>query len=411
MKFLHAADIHLDSPLTGLASNDRIPEDVTRHCTRRAFSNLIDLAISEDVAFLIIAGDLYDGDWRDYSTGLFFIREIRRLDRPCYLIRGNHDAKSLITRNLSLPANVHEFSSRTAHTLQVEGHRIALHGRSFPDRAVNEDFSAAYPDPVPDHLNIGILHTSAEDPAGEHDTYAPCRIEALVAKRYDYWALGHIHQRRELYPPGNPWIIFPGNLQGRHARETGGKGATLIEVQDNQIVSVQHRDLDVLRWASVAVDVGGAETMPEITARLRFELAAAEQGADGRPLIARVTLTGATACHAALTADLLAIDAECRAAAAGVSGGLHVEKVRVRTRPLPLAAERDDLATLRDTFLDALDDPEVAKRLVDDFKALDGLLPGGDPNRTRPPLSLEALRSLAPDAWAITETLLGQDTG
>lgn len=411
MKFLHAADIHLDSPLTGLASNDRIPADITSHCTRRAFSNLIDLAITEDVAFLIIAGDLYDGDWRDYSTGLFFNREMHRLNRPCYLIRGNHDAKSVITRNLTLPDNVTEFSSRTAQTMTVPRHRVALHGRSFPDRAVPEDISATYPDRVSDHLNIGILHTSAEDPAGgEHDTYAPCRIEGLIAKGYDYWALGHIHQRRELNPAGNPWIIFPGNLQGRHARETGGKGATMVEVQDVAIVSVQHHDRDVLRWAAIDVDLTGVETMAEITTRLRFELDVASQQADGRPLIVRVTLTGATTCHAALTADRTAIDAECRAAAAGISGTLYIEKLRLRTRPpLRSAQHDDDLATLRHAFHDALDDPELAKRLMAEFAGLDNLVPAADRNRTRPPLTAEQLRHLAGDAWAIIETRLNED--
>jgi DNA repair protein SbcD/Mre11 len=182
MKFLHAADIHLDSPLAGLSSNDQIPEGVIRHFIRRAFSNLIDLAINEDVAFVIIAGDLYDGDWRDYSTGLFFANEMRRLGRPCYLIRGNHDARSQITRNLQQPPNVHEFSSRTAGTVLLEDLQIAIHGRSFPDRAVDEDLSDTYPARVTGFLNIGILHTSAEYPAGEHDRYAPCRIEGLIAK-------------------------------------------------------------------------------------------------------------------------------------------------------------------------------------------------------------------------------------
>ncbi|HVY15292.1 MAG TPA: DNA repair exonuclease [Rhodopila sp.] len=409
MKFLHAADIHLDSPLKGLASNDRIPGDITRHCTRRAFSNLIDLAIAEDVAFLIIAGDLYDGDWRDYSTGLFFIREMHRLARPCFLIRGNHDARSLITRNLTLPDNVREFSSRAAQTIHLPEHRVALHGRSFPDRTVPEDLSVAYPDRVPDCLNIGLLHTSAEDPAGEHDTYAPCRIEGLIAKGYDYWALGHIHQRATLHP-GEPWIVFPGNLQGRHAHEPGGKGATLVTVRDGAIVGVEHRDLDVLRWAAVDVDLTDTETMAEVAAKLRFELEAATRQADGRPLIVRVTLTGATACHGALAADPHAIDAETRAAAAGISGMLHVEKLRLRTTPPPrLAYQDDDLAVLRRTFLDALDDPDIARRLLAEFAALDGLVPAADRNRARPPLDADQLRALAGDAWAVIETRLAED--
>src|ERR1700750_640317 len=113
MKFLHAADIHLDSPLAGLLARDDLPGAVRRHAPRRAFAAMIDLALAEDAAFVVIAGDLYDGDWKDFSTGLFFADEMRRLRRPCFLLRGNHDARSLITRNLPLPANVREFSSRT----------------------------------------------------------------------------------------------------------------------------------------------------------------------------------------------------------------------------------------------------------------------------------------------------------
>lgn len=413
MKFLHAADIHLDSPLTGLSSNDQIPDAVVRHCTRRAFSNLIDLAIAEDVAFVIIAGDLYDGDWRDYSTGLFFANEMRRLGRPCFLVRGNHDARSQITRNLQQPPNVHEFSSRAAGTIPLAELRVALHGRSFPDRAVDEDLSDAYPAALSGYLNIGILHTSAEDPAGEHDRYAPCRIEGLIAKGYDYWALGHIHQRRDLNPDGSPWIIFPGNIQGRHVRETGAKGCTLVEVQNDRIVSVQHCDLDVLRWANIAVALDGAETMAEVAAAIRSDLAAAEQWADGRPLIARVTLTGATACHAALAADPVAVAAECRNAAAAVSGALHIERLRLQTRPPARQMELDDeLASLRKAFLDALGDPAVAAGLMADFRALDGQIPArSDRSRERAPLSDDALSALAPEAWSIVETLLKQDAG
>jgi len=412
MKFLHAADIHLDSPLAGLSSNTHIPSDITHHFTRRAFANLIDLAITENVDFVILAGDIYDGDWRDYSTGLFFAQEMFRLSRPCYVIRGNHDARSQITRNLQNPPNVTEFSSRKAETFLLDDLRVALHGRSFPDRAVTEDLSETYPAPVDGYLNIGVLHTSVEDPAGEHDRYAPCRIEALRAKGYDYWALGHIHERRDLNPGGHPWIVFPGNLQGRHARETGRKGCTLVEARGGVIVEVVHRDLDVVRWASVTVDLDNAETMAEISARIRIELTAAELATDGRPLIARIILTGATPCHAMLAADPAALHAECLNAAASVSGSLYIEKFRLLTRQPAIAAERDDaLAALHATFIEALSEAEVHRRLLDDFKALDGQIPlGADRNRRRPPLSEDELRALADDAWALVETLLAQES-
>ena len=104
MKFLHAADIHLDSPLAGLLARDDLPNAVIHHCTRRAFAAMIDLAREEDVAFVVIAGDLYDGDWKDFSTGLFFAEQMRRLGRLCFLLRGNHDARSLITRRNQVAA-------------------------------------------------------------------------------------------------------------------------------------------------------------------------------------------------------------------------------------------------------------------------------------------------------------------
>ena len=109
-KFLHAADIHLDSPMAGLLGRGDLPVDIIRGCTRRAFEAMIQLAIDEDVAFVVIAGDLYDGDWKHHTTGLFFAEQMRRLGRPCFLLRGNHDAQSVITKALRLPANVREFS-------------------------------------------------------------------------------------------------------------------------------------------------------------------------------------------------------------------------------------------------------------------------------------------------------------
>lgn len=397
MKFLHAADIHLDSPLAGLSRRDIVPAHITRDCTRRAFANLIDIAISEDVAFLLIAGDLYDSDWRDFSTGLFFASEMRRLGRPCILVRGNHDAASVITRNLEPPPNVTVLSSRKVDSVRLDECNTVIHGQSFPHRAVPEDLSADYPPPVPGRFNIGLLHTSAED-RGEHDTYAPCTVESLSLKGYDYWALGHIHARREL----RPGIVFPGNIQGRNPRETGAKGCTLVEVQDNKIVSVQHSPTDVLRWAQVESDLTGAETTADISARMRISLDEAHATADGRPLIVRMTLRGATDCHAAMLADPAAIDAECRNAAAAVSDTLHIERVRIETCMTNAGGtySGDAIAQLADAFQSALDDPDTQKRIIEDFRGLAAQIPR-IAGRAAPalPQTIEDLRALAPEVW------------
>ncbi|MGG5819586.1 metallophosphoesterase family protein [Falsiroseomonas sp. HW251] len=404
MRFIHAADIHLDSPLAGLQARAEPLSEELRNCTRQAFRNLVDLAIAENVAFVVIAGDLYDGDWKDFSTGLFFAAEMQRLGRPCFLLRGNHDAQSLITRRLKLPDNVHEFSSRRAESFVRRDLGVALHGHSFPDREVPEDLSATYPDPVPGLLNIGVLHSSADDP-GDHATYAPCTPERLRDKGYDYWALGHIHIRQVLHQ-GHPWIVFPGNIQGRHARETGPKGCTLVTVEEGRIATVEHRDLDVLRWAVLEVDATDADE-DELLARLGATVGTALAAAAERPLLARLTLSGETALHAALPDRVEELVAHAAGAAIEVGGRLWIEKVQLRTRaPAHLAA--DTLDPLRQAFLAASQDPAVADPLREEIEALRLRLP--------PAIRAEAdmpadLARLAEEAWDAVVAALAAESG
>jgi DNA repair exonuclease SbcCD nuclease subunit len=394
MKFLHAADIHLDSPLAGLSARADLPLELVRDVTRRAFAGMVDLAIAEDVAFVVIAGDLYDGDWKDFSTGLFFNEQMKRLGRPCFLLRGNHDAKSVITRSLKPAGNVREFSSRTCETIELPELGIALHGHSFPNRAVPEDLSACYKDPVRGALNIGVLHTSAED-AGEHETYAPCQVGALQLKGYGYWALGHIHARRVLCE--RPWVVFPGNLQGRHPKETGPKGCSIVHVQDREVVAVEHRAVDVLRWAALEVDAEAGDILT-VQDRLSAAAQAAVSGAEDRPVLARVTLRGATPLYGALLGDADQLAAECRNAALAAGGTLWVESVKLRTRPAR-AAEEGALRPLREAFSAALEEPARVAGLLQEFDALRRKLPSQAQEVLDLPADEAALRALAEDAW------------
>ena len=222
-KFIHAADIHLDSPLRGLEQYEGAPVQEIRDAARRALANLVDLAIEQKVAFVLIAGDIYDGDWRDYNTGLYFVDQIRRLREAnirLYLISGNHDAANRMTRTLRMPENVTFFSADAPETALIPELDVAIHGQSFATAAVYEDLSEGYPAAKSGCINIGMLHTCASGREG-HDRYAPCSIEGLKAKGYDYWALGHVHIREILSE--KPLIAFSGNMQGRHVRETGAK--------------------------------------------------------------------------------------------------------------------------------------------------------------------------------------------
>src|SRR5579859_2999549 len=303
MKFVHAADLHIDSPMRGLVRYEGAPLAAMRGATRRAFENLIDLCLEEGASFLLLAGDIYDGNWKDYSTGLFFAAQLSRLKAAnvcVVLVRGNHDAQSQITRHLRLPSHVHELSVKAPESFEVPGTGVWVHGQGFATRAVTDDLAAAYPAPKRGALNIGLLHTAAGGREG-HENYAPCRLETLVGKGYDYWALGHVHTREVLSE--NPFVVFPGNLQGRHAKEPGSKGATVITVTDERITHVEHRALDVVRWMTLEVDVRSAASGHDVVDLAKQSIARALAETDGVAVAARLELVGATPAHAALVAS------------------------------------------------------------------------------------------------------------
>ena len=206
-RFIHTADIHLDSPLKGLEAHEDAPVEEIRGATRRAFENLIDLSIDEEVDFVLIAGDLYDGDWKDYNTGLFFARQMGRLDKArikVFIVSGNHDAASNITKTMPLPGNVTLFSPKKPHSVTLDDIDVIIHGQSYSTRAVTDNLSVEYPPHDSNYFNIGLLHTSMTGRKG-HEDYAPCTLDDLKSKGYDYWALGHIHKREVI--SGDPMIL------------------------------------------------------------------------------------------------------------------------------------------------------------------------------------------------------------
>lgn len=356
-RFIHTADLHLDSPLQGLEIHEGAPVKTLRGATRRAFENLVDLAIKESVDFLLIAGDIYDGDWKDYNTGLFFRGQMVRLkDKgiPVFVISGNHDAASVISKKLALPENVREFSTRTAESLEVEGNPVVVHGRGFPHRAVPENLALEYPPAVSGKFNIGLLHTSLIGAPG-HDTYAPCSVQDLRAKGYGYWALGHIHQPAVVSK--EPWIVFAGNCQGRHARETGPRGCSLVTVNDAlEVASVESQTLDVVRWSVIEADLSGVEREPDALRRVSAALSDAIEQADGRLVAARVHLTGATPLHGSLHQNSQHWRAQILGLAQDFGDeSLWVERVTARTTPIYDVASLAERDALTGTVLAALE--------------------------------------------------------
>lgn len=368
-RFLHAADLHIDSPLRGLAQGSEAPAERIRIATRAAFTNLVDLAIAEQVAFVLVAGDLVDGDWQDWRTGHFVLTEIGRLTRAgirFYAIRGNHDADNPVIRALRLPPEAGKFlRDDRPESLGLPELGVAIHGQSFARREITENLARDYPPPLPGHLNIGLLHTAATGRDG-HDSYAPCTTEQLAGHGYAYWALGHIHAREEL--SRDPWIVFAGNTQGRHVRETGAKGATLVDVRDGRIAAVEHRPLDVVRWTLVDIAPPIDADDDAVLHLVRGRLADALAEAGDRLLAARIVLRGACAAHAALVRDLGATRDRLHSEALLLGGpdSIWLEEVQVRTRPaLDVAAmrARSDALGLLVREIDAMPAEPLSERL------------------------------------------------
>lgn len=345
MKFLHAADIHLDSPLRGLDRYEGAPVDEIRGATRKALGNLVSLAIDEDIDFVILAGDLFDGDWPDFNTGLFFVQQMARLGLQnilVYAVRGNHDAESKITRKLPWPKNVHFFSSRKPESITLDDIDVVIHGQSFATPKVIDDLALGYPAAVPGKINIGVLHTSLDGREG-HATYAPTSLNVLKSRGYDYWALGHVH-KREVVNTG-PLVVFSGNTQGRHIKEMGSKGCELVTLEGG-ILRTEHRSLDVLRWHSIEVDANGAKDLDEVLERTKKALEATAATVENKLTAVRVSVVGRTDVHAMIATQLEAFREQVRALAIEVGqGSVWVEKVKVTTAMLVDVAalkERND---------------------------------------------------------------------
>lgn len=369
MRFLHAADLHLDSPLRGLDRYEGAPVDEVRGATRRAFENLIAVARREQVDLVVIAGDLYDGDWPDYNTGLFFIKGVAQLAEegvPVAIVRGNHDAASRLTKALRLPANVHQFADASPETKPFANIGIAVHGQSFATAAVTDDLAAGYPRPLAGYFNLGLLHSALDGRPG-HDPYAPTTLDVLRGKGYDYWALGHVHAAEIVCR--EPWVVYPGNTQGRHIREMGAKGCTLVTVED-EAISQRFIALDVMRWDTLTLDIDGLPDLEALLDAAKLDLRQRLAGSEDRALAVRVQVRGSGPLHRQLALQPETVEQQLRGVAVEATNGrAWIEKIEFRTRPLldlDRIAERDDPIGLLVRELRRLATDETALRDVAD---------------------------------------------
>ncbi|MDH4459222.1 MAG: DNA repair exonuclease [Nevskia sp.] len=373
--FIHTADLHLDSPMRGLSRYEGVPEETMRSATRDAFIQLIDEAIRRRVAFIVIAGDISDGGWNDVSTGLFFIKQCGRAAAKgirVFVIWGNHDADSEGARKLTMPDRVHVFEHQKAEQIEIPELQVAVTGQSFGKREEFSDLAAGYPQGKSGYFNVALLHT-ALDGRPDHAPYAPCNLGTLKARGMDYWALGHVHTGAIVHE--DPWVVFPGNLQGRSVRETGARGALLVQVDGGRVIGVDPLEVDVARWASLTIDASGATTIEQVGSLARDAISPLVSDIDDRPMAVRITLTGTSAAHGQMTLRPEEVRNQMRSVAAGLHGGrIWIEKVRVETSPIrtseTIADRGDAVADLQQLLRSGATDPELHAMLRADLELL-----------------------------------------
>lgn len=331
-RFVHAADIHLDSPLRSLALRDPALAELVGAATRAAFVRVVDICIGESVDALLIAGDLYDGDQTSMKTARFLAEQLRRLEGAgirVLIIRGNHDCLSKITRELVLPDTVKVFGGWVAtEELATSGGRpVSIHGLSFSQPKAPESLLSKYKAPVPEAINIGLLHTSLGGSPG-HDNYSPCSVAELEAMGYDYWALGHIHRR--FVSDASRAIVMPGNIQGRDINEAGPKSVTLVTIDDSGAIELEERVVSLAEFQRISVDVSSAEDWTEVVGAMRRSLENARAATVSDHLIARIVLNGSTHLSWRLRADQELLKTEAESIASEV-GSAWVEKIESPT--------------------------------------------------------------------------------
>lgn len=349
IRILHTADLHLDSPLKSLALRDEAMRDSVHTATRTALTTIVDTALSEKVAALLIAGDLFDGAARSAKTAAFLVTQLDRLAAagiPVFYIKGNHDAENPITGEVALPANVHVFDGRGGK-VQVPDTNIWIHGVSFSGRTAPDSLLNKFSAPVPDAINIGMLHTSLAGAAG-HDTYAPCTVADLQNTGFDYWALGHIH-KRQVYGTA-PWIVMPGIPQGRDIGEAGAQSATMLHIADDAITISEVATSDVI-FQTQTIDVTTLNTDQDLRDRLRQILHDQSTQSDCATIL-RLSFIGQSARHWHILRDSVLWEETARELARE-TGRIWIDKVMFDLQA-PATAQTsnatDELARIMETI-------------------------------------------------------------
>jgi DNA repair exonuclease SbcCD nuclease subunit len=305
VKFIHTADLHLDTPFKGLSVWNSELSRRLKDATFKSFKRIIDACIERKVDFLVISGDIFDSDNKSLAGHLRFIPELKRLaDKgiPTYLVCGNHDPYNHWIKELKLPENVYCFDPEECgyKTFIKGGIPVAdIYGMSFGESKITQNLADRYklsPSPAP--VSIAVLHGSVGEP-GPHASYAPFTVNDVLDKGFDYWALGHIHKSRVIRDK-TPVMIYPGNPQGRDFGETGKKGCYLVTINEGQQPSYEFIPTQIIRFEDVTIDITGVQQAEELDLKIRNACNSVHDHDGKTNMMLRIALTGRTALHSKL---------------------------------------------------------------------------------------------------------------
>jgi DNA repair exonuclease SbcCD nuclease subunit len=298
------------------------------------------------------------------------MKRLRNAGIPAYIALGNHDAANRMTTTLPWGENVRFFDHRKPERVLVPGCDVALYSQSFRSPHITEDLTSTFPLGDPGTFNVGVLHTSATGAHG-HEPYAPCSIESLKSRHYQYWALGHVHRRAELAK--EPWVVFSGNLQGRSVRECGPRGCYLVDVDDRSAVSMKFEPLDVVRWQVVGVEVNESTAFADLDTLAVSAIERAAVEADGRALAVRVVLEGRGSAFDRAISEVSKCTARIRSLAQDMPVAVHVERLELVPRSQEGRIEEDatgPVAELRALARSFASDPALLSELRAEFADL-----------------------------------------
>ncbi|RED56246.1 metallophosphoesterase family protein [Cohnella lupini] len=299
--FVHAADLHLDSPFKGLTKVPAAVRERLRESTFVALGKLSEVVEKEKADFVVLAGDLFDVADRSLRAQLRLQRALGTMTAHgarVFIVHGNHDPESGRQARLDWPEGVFAFGSATVGCIPAysrKGDLVAhVYGISYPTPSVTDNLALRFKKREGAPFHLALLHANVDgDPS--HDNYAPCKLEELITSGFDYWALGHVHDRRVLSE--YPHVVYAGNMQGRSIRETGGKGAYVVSVNEAGSIEMKFKDLADVLWREIPVSIEGMESEQQLKNRLLSALEAVRGEAGGRPSVVRIKLEGRGMLH------------------------------------------------------------------------------------------------------------------